>query len=127
LNVLEYLIRANETPLDVRAPHDCNERLSFQRKAMTELVIIGYIAVMAMEQKCILAKQCEQISGLVTDCRNLLGGWMNSDKKRISGGNSSLLSDFTLLFTARQSLCKWLKNVQHSRGRMMPKTHVGDH
>ena len=49
LNVLEYLIRANETPLDVRAPQDCAERLSFQRKAMTELVIIGYIAVMAME------------------------------------------------------------------------------
>ena len=95
LNVLEYLIRANETPLDTKSPHDCVERLSFQRKAMTELVIIGYIAVMAMEQKCILAKQSEQISGLVTDCRNLLGGWMNSDKKRISGGNSSLLSDFT--------------------------------
>ena len=67
LNVLEYLIRANETPLDAKSPHDCVERLSFQKKAMTELVIIGYIAVMAMEQKCILAKQCEQISGLVTD------------------------------------------------------------
>lgn len=89
LNVLEYLIRANETPLDVKCPQDCAERISYQRKAMTELVIIGYIAVMAMEQKCILVKQCEQISGLVTDCRNLLGGWMTSDRRRISGGNSA--------------------------------------
>ena len=64
LNVLEYLIRANETPLDRKSPRDYAERVSFQRKAMTELVIIGYIAVMAMEQKCILGKQCEQISGL---------------------------------------------------------------
>jgi len=85
LNVLEYLIRANETPLDRKSPRDYAERVSFQRKAMTELVIIGYIAVMAMEQKCILGKQCEQICGLVTDCRNLLGGWMASDKRRFSG------------------------------------------
>ncbi|WP_274968565.1 four helix bundle protein [Succinimonas amylolytica] len=85
LNVLEYLIRANETPLDRKQPALYAERVSCQRKAMTEPVIIGYLAVMAMEQKCLLVKQCEQISGLITDCRNLLGGWMISDKKRFRG------------------------------------------
>ena len=51
---------------------------------MTELILIGYLAVMAMEQNCILRKQREHISGLITDCRNLLGG-MSSDKKRFRG------------------------------------------
>ena len=85
LNVLEYLIRANETPLDRRDPALYAERVSCQRKAMTELILIGYLAVMDMEQNCILGKQCEHISGLITDCRNLLGGWMSSDRKRFRG------------------------------------------
>ncbi len=85
LDVLEYLIRANETPLDRREPALYAERVSYQRKAMTELILIGYLAVMAMEQNCILGKQCEQIAGFITDCRNLLGGWMNSDRKRFRG------------------------------------------
>ncbi|MBQ3683756.1 MAG: four helix bundle protein [Succinimonas sp.] len=85
LSVPEYLIRTNETPLDKRAPALYAESYSYQRKTMTELVLIGYLAVMAMEQNCILGKQCEQISGLITDCRNLLGGWMSSDKKRFKG------------------------------------------
>ena len=89
LNVLKYLIRANETPLDAKFPHDCVERLSFQRKAMTELVIIGYIAVMTMEQKCILAKQCEQISG--TCYRPLSEGFTYANillKNLINSGSS---------------------------------------
>jgi hypothetical protein len=49
--------------------------------------------------------------------------YLNIDEKPFLGKSF----DEKLLFTARQSLCKWLKNVQHSRGRMMPKTHVGDH
>jgi len=85
LNVLEYLIRANETPLDRKQLALYAERVSYQRKAMTELILIGYLAVMAMEHNCILGKQCEHISGLITDCRNLLGGWMSSDRKRFRG------------------------------------------
>jgi hypothetical protein len=85
LNAREYLIRANESPLAKKQPALYAARVSYQRKAMTELILIGYLAVMAMEQNCILGKQCEHISGLITDCRNLLGGWINSDKKRFKG------------------------------------------
>ena len=46
LNVLEYLIRANETPLDRKQLALYAERVSYQRKAMTELILIGYLAVM---------------------------------------------------------------------------------
>ena len=74
LNAREYLIRANESPLAKKQPALYAARVSYQRKAMTELILIGYLAVMAMEQNCILRKQREHISGLITDCRNLLGG-----------------------------------------------------
>lgn len=59
------------------------ERLGFQRAAMTDLKLLGYMAMLSMEQECILPKQYEQIARQVTDCQNLLGAWMNSDRRRL--------------------------------------------
>ena len=35
------------------------------------------------EQGCILPKQYEQITKKVNDCQNMLGAWLNSDRKRM--------------------------------------------
>lgn len=50
---------------------------------MTDLKLLGYIALLSMEQGCILPKQYEQISRKIADCQNLLGAWMNSDRRRL--------------------------------------------
>ncbi len=84
LSVIENLFRANDvfaTRSDVSAQ---KERLSFQRNAMTDLKVLGYVALLAREQGCILPKQYEQISRQIAECKNLLGAWMNSDRRRLS-------------------------------------------
>ena len=50
---------------------------------MTDLKLLGYMAMLSMAQECILPKQYEQIARQVTDCQNLLGAWMNSDRRRL--------------------------------------------
>jgi hypothetical protein len=59
------------------------QRLKFQRNALTSLKLLGYISMLAMEQKCILPKQYEMISKYIHDASNMLGAWMNSDRKRL--------------------------------------------
>lgn len=84
LSIIENLFRAN----DVYATKDDfsaqRERLSYQRSALTDLRLLEYIALLSMEQGCILPKQYEQISRQIVDCQNLLGAWMKSDRKRLS-------------------------------------------
>ena len=83
LSIIENLFRANDvfvTKQDLQAQ---KERLAYQRRVLTDLRLLGYIAMLAMEQGCILTKQYEQIAKQVGDCQNLLGGWMNSDRKRM--------------------------------------------
>ena len=52
------------------------------RLGRIQLVQHDYFEQRAMEQQCILPKQYEQITRKVYDCRNLLGAWMVSDRKR---------------------------------------------
>ena len=82
LDVIENLYIANEIFIQPGRRDQSERRQSFQQKAQTMLRLLGYIAQLAMEQQCILPKQYEQISRLVYDCRNLLGAWMVSDRKR---------------------------------------------
>lgn len=84
LSVIENLLRANDVFVSKTDVHSQRERLSYQRSAMTDLKLLGYIALLSMEQSCILPKQYEQISRRITDCQNLLGAWMNSDRRRLS-------------------------------------------
>ena len=83
LSVIENLFRANDVFATKADTIKKKERLDFQRRAMTDLKILGYIALLSMEQKCILTRQYEQIAKMVTDCQNLLGAWINSDRKRL--------------------------------------------
>ncbi len=84
LSAIENLFRANDIFVSKTDVSSQKERLSFQRSAMTDLKVLGYIALLAMEQGCILPRQYEQISRQIADCQNLLGAWMNSDRKRLS-------------------------------------------
>ena len=59
------------------------QRVEYQHQALTELKLLGYMAQLAMEQGCILPKQYEQITKKVADCQNMLGAWLNSDRKRL--------------------------------------------
>lgn len=84
LSAIENLFRANDVFVSKTDIHSQKERRTFQRNAMTDLRLLGYIALLAMEQGCILQKQYEQISKQIADCLNLLGAWINSDRKRLS-------------------------------------------
>ena len=84
LSVIENLLRANDVYVSRADKNSQMERLAYQRSAMTDLKLLGYIALLSMEQRCILPKQYEQISRQIADCQNLLGAWMNSDRRRLS-------------------------------------------
>ena len=83
LDCIEHLYRANDTFVTKEDAEARNRRLDFQHQAMTDLRLLAYIAMLAMEQQCILPRQCEQISRQSADCLNLLGAWVNSDRRRL--------------------------------------------
>ena len=83
LSVIENLFWANDVFVSKQDIQSQKDRLSFQRRAMTDLKLLGYIALLSVEQKCILPKQYEQIAIHVSNCQNMLGAWMNSDRKRL--------------------------------------------
>ena len=87
LDVIEEIYRANDTYVADRGREALKQRLEHQQKALTSFKLLAYIAWLSCEQGCILAKQYEQISFLSTSCRNLIGAWITSDKKRFPSGN----------------------------------------
>ena len=79
-DIIENLLRANDIfPADRNA---VKERRSFQQQALTDVKLLSYFSMLAMEQGCILPKQFEQISRLSEDCRYLTAAWISSDQKR---------------------------------------------
>ena len=83
LSVIENIIRANDVFARKGDMVMMEKRLEYQRNAMTDLKILGFVSLMAMENGCILSKQYELIARQITDCQNLLGAWMKSDRKRL--------------------------------------------
>lgn len=79
LSVIENLFRANDVFVGKDDVASKKERIGFQRAAMTDLKVLGYISLLSMEQGFVLPKQYEQISRQIADCQNLLGAWRNSD------------------------------------------------
>ena len=85
LAVIESLIRANDIMVSPTSPaRNFETRYAHQGDAMTSLKLLVYISEISMTQSCILMKQYEQIAEQATKCRNLLGAWINSDRKRQS-------------------------------------------
>ena len=83
LDVIKALYRANDTFVTKENVSAREKRLEFQHQAMTNLKLLAYFSLLAREQNCILPKQYEQISRQSTDCQNLLGAWINSDRRRL--------------------------------------------
>ncbi len=85
LDVITYIYTAN----DVFIRHDMDrerieKRMYYQRKAGTCLNLVGYVAHIALQQQAILPKQFEHMSQMIYVCGNLLGGWIQSDVKRLN-------------------------------------------
>ena len=83
LDVIEHIYRANEVYMASPNRTSMQEkRLDLQHGALTGAKLLGYMALLARKQGCILPRQYEQITKLISDCQNLLGAWINSDRKR---------------------------------------------
>ncbi len=87
LDIIGYLNMANEIYMK-SSRRDVLERAvgmrrSYQKKAMTSIKLLDYIAQLSMEQKCILPNQYEQITKKLWDCRKMLNAWINSDSRRL--------------------------------------------
>ena len=83
LDIIENLYRANKVFVKAGDREKAQQRIDFQHQALTELKLLGYMAQLSMEQGCILPKQYEQITKKIHDCQNILGAWLNSDRKRL--------------------------------------------
>lgn len=84
LDAIENLYRANDVFAIKGNQRLIEQRREYQQKAMTDFRLLCYMALLACEHRCILARQYEQISQQASECMNLLGGWMNSDRRRLS-------------------------------------------
>ena len=84
LDIIEQAYRANEIYMAGPNREAAQaQRLDLQHSALTSVKLLGYMALLAREQGAILPKQYEQITKLVHDVQNLLGAWINSDRKRM--------------------------------------------
>lgn len=83
LEILEDLFLANEIPLDGKRAGDTERRREYQREAMAELRLLGYIAMIARESICILTKQYIVIEQKIVETQRLLYAWVKSDDKRL--------------------------------------------
>lgn len=82
-DILADLIRANDTfiaPGDARA---LNKRISYQENAMTNVKLLGYFSMIAMENNCIQQRHYAQISEQITEVIKLLYSWSRSDKGKL--------------------------------------------
>ncbi|MGN0882908.1 four helix bundle protein [Cloacibacillus porcorum] len=85
LEVVETLYAANDVYIGGgESSKRYERRLDLQHKALTDLKVIDYLSFVASERGCLLKRQYEHLSELISDCSNLLGAWINSDKKRFA-------------------------------------------
>ena len=86
LNVVEELYYANDIFVTPANRAGWAQRQAHQRKAMSTLKLLVYVAQVSMEQQAIQPRQFEQISKQAYNVQNLLGAWINSDIRRLQAG-----------------------------------------
>lgn len=86
LNIVEELYYANDIFVSPNSNSGWAQRQAHQRKAMSMLKLLVYVAQVSMEQGAIQPKQYQQISQQAYNVENMLGAWMNSDQKRLNSG-----------------------------------------
>ncbi len=80
LDTLEYLVEANFIRMDETEKK--LQRAELQKKAIVNLKMLGYIAMVAESSNCILKKQYKQISIQLAEAINLIVAWKKSDDER---------------------------------------------
>ncbi len=86
LHIVESLYRANMVYVqDKTDMGHIARRKEYQKDAYVDLKLLGYIALIAREQGCILPKQYEQVSVQSTEVTRLLIAWSRSDQNRYKG------------------------------------------
>ena len=86
LEILDNLYRANFVYVkDKEDSVHITQRKDYQRNAYVALKLLGFLALAAKEQGCILPKQYEQISIKSTEVTRLLLAWSRSDQNRYKG------------------------------------------
>ncbi len=80
LDAIEYLLKANFIRMDSLSNKD--KRGDYQKEAIIKLKLLGYIAMLAETQGCILKKQYKQISMQLVETINLIIAWKKSDDER---------------------------------------------
>ena len=83
MDVIEELYRANDTFVTAQNRQYEERRLHLQHQALTSLRLLAFVAEMAYQDGCILARQYEQIAMQSKECENYLGAWIASDRKRM--------------------------------------------
>lgn len=80
LEILELLLQANFVRID--SLDNKKQREEYQKDAIIKLKMLGYIAMVAENSKCILPKQFKQISIQIGESINLISAWKKSDDNR---------------------------------------------
>lgn len=82
LEILELLLQANFVRID--SFDNKKKREEYQKNAIIKLKMLGYIAMVAENSKCILPKQFKQISIQIGESINLIAAWEKNDDNRWS-------------------------------------------
>ena len=87
LDAIQFLYKANDIKIvGNKNQNDIMRRYQFQSAAMTNIKLLEYVSMLALENECILLKQYEQIAKQGAECMILLNNWIESDKRRINNG-----------------------------------------
>lgn len=86
LDVVEELYYANDIFVSPASRAGWANRQAHQRKAMSTLKLLVYVAQVSMELGAIQPKQYEQICQQAYNTENLLGAWIVSDQRRLNSG-----------------------------------------
>lgn len=80
LDTIEYLLEANFMRMD--SATNKAKREHYQKQAIVKLKLLGYVAMMAENSGCILAKQYKNISVQLAETISLVVSWGKSDDER---------------------------------------------
>ena len=82
LDTIEQIFRANDTFVQKGDEASLRIRLAHQHKAMSNLKLLSYMAMLGRENHWLTPKQHEMITGFSSECQNSVGAWIKSDKQR---------------------------------------------
>lgn len=82
LDVIENLYRANDIDMRQISDEKLARRRNFQNEAMTDLKLLEYMALLALENECITFHQYEFMAKSGGNCMILLANWIDSDERR---------------------------------------------